>query len=218
MLGFLAIFWASFLIGFSGALMPGPMLSVTIREAGRRGTRAGPLIVLGHGIIEIAITVALILGVSSFVQDIRLRRIIAIVGGAFLAWMGIGMLRKLRTVGHDIAAVDNRPTRGSTAPVLLGMSTTLSNPYWFGWWGSIGTSLLVPLYAGGLKGVIAFVAGHISSDLAWYTIVAYLVSLGLSYNKGSWYRITFGVCGVFLAVAGLAFAAWGAFHWLWLKT
>ena len=41
------IFITSFLVGLSGALMPGPVLAVTISHATRRGFIVGPLIVLG---------------------------------------------------------------------------------------------------------------------------------------------------------------------------
>ena len=47
------IFISSFIIGFSGALTPGPVLSVTIVESSRRGFLAGPLITLGHGLAEL---------------------------------------------------------------------------------------------------------------------------------------------------------------------
>lgn len=209
MLGFLAIFWTSFLIGFSGALVPGPTLTVTVREAARRGARAGPLVVLGHGLTEIAITVALILGVSSFMDDIRVRKTIAIVGGCFLAWMGVNMLRKFRSIDREIAAVKETKTGARSTPILLGVTTTLSNPYWFGWWGSIGATLLVSSSSLGPKGIIAFVTGHISSDLLWYSVVSYLVSLGLSYSKGAWYRIVFGICGAFLLVVAVMFIRYG---------
>lgn len=209
MLVFLGIFWASFLIGFSGALVPGPTLTVTVREAARRGPWAGPLIVLGHGIIEILLTIALILGVSSFTDDIRVRRVIAVVGGAFLLAMGITMLRKLRGIDTEITLGDGAGIKDNARPILLGITTTLSNPYWFGWWGSIGASLLVASSASGTKGIVAFITGHISSDLAWYTVVSCLVSAGLSYSKGSWYKVTFAVCGVFLMVVGGLFIRYG---------
>jgi threonine/homoserine/homoserine lactone efflux protein len=209
MLAFLAIFWMSFLIGFSGALVPGPTLTVTIREAAKRGARAGPLVVLGHGLVEVAITVALILGLSSFMSDIRVRKVIAIIGGAFLCWMGVTMLRKLKSLDRDQEVLQTRELRGHGTPILLGMTTTLSNPYWFGWWGSIGATMLVSSSALGPKGIVAFVTGHISSDLLWYSIVSYLVSLGLSYGKGGWYKITFAVCGAFLLVVAATFIGYG---------
>ncbi len=205
MLGFFAIFWMSFLIGFSGALVPGPVLSVTIKEAATRGPRAGPLVVIGHGLAEIGITVALILGISSLLEDARIKAIVASVGGLFLMIMGLSMLLKTRNPARlEIAHVktDKRRTR---MPILLGMTTTLSNPYWFGWWGSIGATLLVASSSLGYVGIIAFVTGHVASDLVWYTLVSFLVALGLSYSKGLWYRITFGVCGGFLVVVGILF-------------
>ena len=53
------IFFSSFMIALSGALMPGPLLTVTISEATRRGTVAGPLMILGHGILELALVLRL---------------------------------------------------------------------------------------------------------------------------------------------------------------
>jgi threonine/homoserine/homoserine lactone efflux protein len=210
LLGFLAIFWTSFLIGFSGALVPGPVLTVTIKEAGRRGARAWPLVTLGHGIAEIGITVALILGVSSFLTDLRVKTVVAVVGGIFLAAMGISMLYRVRSLGEEIAQETAGEISSNRTPVLLGMSATLSNPYWFGWWGTIGATLLVASSSLGRIGIVAFVTGHVLSDLVWYTIVSCLVSLGLSYSRGLWYRITFGVCGGFLMVVGVLFIRYAA--------
>jgi len=205
MLGFLGIFWMSFLIGFSGALVPGPVLTVTIKEAGRRGAWAGPLITLGHGITEIAITVALILGLSAFLNDPKVKIVVAVVGGAFLIFMGVSMLLKLRSLEEEILTAREGKRTSRRTPVLLGMTTTLSNPYWFGWWGSIGASMLVASSSLGYWGIVAFATGHISSDLVWYTVVSYLVSLGLSYNQGLWYKVTFAVCGCFLIAVGVGF-------------
>ena len=71
--------------------------------------------------------------------------------------------------------------------------------------GGIGASLLVASSSLGWMGVAAFVSGHVCSDLAWYTLVSVLVSLGLSYSRGLWYKITFGVCGGFLVAVGIGF-------------
>lgn len=207
----LALFWTAFLIGLSGALVPGPVLSVTIREAGRRGAKAGPLITLGHGIAEIAITIALVAGLSAFLNNTALRMAVAIAGGAVLCYMGLSMIRGLRTVELDLtSSLENGGKKGlQAAPVLLGISATVSNPYWFGWWGSIGAGLIVASSALGVKGIAAFVTGHILSDLVWYTAVSYLVSLGLSRGRGRWYKVLFAVCGVFLIVVGILFIRYG---------
>jgi threonine/homoserine/homoserine lactone efflux protein len=44
-----------FLIGLTGAVVPGPMLFATIEASLRRGWIAGPLIVLGHAAVEVLI-------------------------------------------------------------------------------------------------------------------------------------------------------------------
>lgn len=46
--------------------MPGPLLAITISEAARRGFWAGPQLVLGHGILELALIAALAAGLSKF--------------------------------------------------------------------------------------------------------------------------------------------------------
>ena len=48
----LTIFISSFVIALSGAMMPGTLLTVTISESSRRGMIAGPLLILGHGILQ----------------------------------------------------------------------------------------------------------------------------------------------------------------------
>jgi hypothetical protein len=61
----------------------------------------------------------------------------------------------------------------------------------------------------GFKGIAAFVTGHVLSDLVWYTVVSYLVSLGLSRGQGRWYKVLFAVCGAFLIVVGVLFVRYG---------
>lgn len=87
------IFLTSLGVGFSGAMMPGPLLTVTIGETLRRGFVAGPLIVLGHAILEILLVVLLVLGVAQFLALPQVHTFIALVGGAFLVYMGWSMFR-----------------------------------------------------------------------------------------------------------------------------
>ncbi len=52
----------SFVIGLSGAMAPGPLLTITIAESIKRGPWVGPLIVLGHGVLELTMVIAIISG------------------------------------------------------------------------------------------------------------------------------------------------------------
>ena len=63
-----ALFITAFLIGLSGAMMPGPLLTVTIAESIKRGFIAGPLIMLGHAVLEFSLIIALVAGLSAFLS------------------------------------------------------------------------------------------------------------------------------------------------------
>ena len=47
------IFMTSFVIALSGALAPGPLLAACISESTKHGFKSGPLMILGHAILEI---------------------------------------------------------------------------------------------------------------------------------------------------------------------
>ena len=93
MLALAAIFGGSFALALSGALMPGPLLTVTVSESARIGSKAGPLLITGYGMLELLLVVALILGLGPFLKSPMVMGIIALVGGDMLVWMGIDMLR-----------------------------------------------------------------------------------------------------------------------------
>ena len=63
-----AIAGTSFILALSGALMPAPLLTVTVAEAAQRGVRAGPLIITGHAILELLLVVAVIKGLGGVSQ------------------------------------------------------------------------------------------------------------------------------------------------------
>ncbi len=61
-----AIFGGSFTLALSGALMPGPLLTVTVAESARIGFRAGPLLMTGHAVLELLLVIAIVYGLGPF--------------------------------------------------------------------------------------------------------------------------------------------------------
>lgn len=53
MISLLSIFCTWFVIALSGALMPGPVLTVTVSESARRGAAAGPLMIFARYIFRL---------------------------------------------------------------------------------------------------------------------------------------------------------------------
>jgi len=75
--------------------MPGPMLTATISESSRRGIWTGPLLVAGHGILELALLVALMVGLAPLLLQEGVFTGIALSGSVILLWMAYGIFRSL---------------------------------------------------------------------------------------------------------------------------
>ena len=56
------LFGSAFVVALSGALMPGPLLAVTLGHSPRYGWIFGPLAILGHGILELGLISIIFLG------------------------------------------------------------------------------------------------------------------------------------------------------------
>jgi len=199
------IFISSFIIGLSGALMPGPVLTVAISETTRRGFWAGPLIVLGHAILEITLLLLLILGFADIIKKPGLLGVVAIAGGAVLLWMSFDMLREIQHLKLDLSG--GRSAWGG--PVTAGILTSLANPYWIIWWATIGLGYVIVSMQLGFIGVAVFFAGHILSDLVWYSAISLFVSRGKRYISDRIYRVIIGACAFLLIFFGIYFGVTG---------
>lgn len=198
-----AIFLSAYILGFSGAMAPGPLLTVTVNESFRRGFKAGPLLVTGHVLLEVITVAAIAGGVARFAQNATFYGLVGLLGGLFIAWMGwqllLGALKK--TITLELDAV---PSKARFNPLALGALTTLANPYFIVWWLTVGTGYVVMSLQYGWVGLCAFFFGHILADYTWYAVVSGTVAGGRRFFNQSVYRLIIGCCGFFL----LGMAAW----------
>lgn len=201
------LFTTAFLVGLSGAMMPGPLLTVTISESARRGFIVGPLLVFGHGLLEMLLIVALIAGLSSLLSDPAVTSIIAILGGIVLIYMGSNM--SWQAIQSNIAVDmgnDIKPTnRDGMHPLLAGIVISIANPYWIIWWATIGLTYLTVALNLGKLGLFSFFFGHILADLTWYSLIAVLVSGSRRFLKPTLYQNIILLCGLFLIGLGIYF-------------
>jgi threonine/homoserine/homoserine lactone efflux protein len=197
-----SIFLGSFVIGFSGAIMPGPMLTVTIREATRRGFWAGPLVVLGHGLLELALVVALLHGLGRWIETPLFSAAVGLVGGVMLLVMALGMLRGLPGLRLQL---ENTVPGHRGGAILGGVITSLSNPYWTLWWATVGMGYLALTAGTGLPGTTAFFGGHILSDLVWFSLISTLIHYGRRFFTDRVYRFLVGGCAVLLLYFAVVF-------------
>ncbi len=194
------IFTTAFLIALSGAMMPGPLLAYTISASARYGFWAGPLLILGHAILELALIIVLVLGLDRFISSDRVTSIIGMVGGVVLIGMGLIMFRQgwhkvTLPLENSASIAENRKL------IIAGILVSMSNPYWFLWWATVGVAYLAWALKLGSAGIASFFAGHILADLGWYALVALIVATGRKAINDTVYSRLLLVCG--LALVGL---------------
>jgi threonine/homoserine/homoserine lactone efflux protein len=203
-----ALFATAFLVGLSGAMMPGPLLTVTIAESAHRGFKAGPLIVLGHALLELALIIALLAGLSFYLKKPMVTNVISMVGGGFLIFIGLNMIRDVIKGRVSLEQNKNNTGKGMTMhPVVAGILVSLSNPFWIVWWATIGLTYLTLALKSGTAGIASFFTGHIMADLLWYSLIAAAVAGGRRFLKQQVYQVVIILCGVFLTGLGGYFIA-----------
>ena len=204
------IFIFSFMLGLSGAIMPGPMLVVVVGQTPRRGAIAGPAVVFGHGVLESLLVAAVILGLADFFSSSAVLATVALAGGALLLYMGVGMLRSAGKL--SLAGATAPPAATGTVnvhPFWAGILTSLANPYWTLWWATIGLGYLLIARKSGPAGLAAFLAGHILADLVWYSAVSVVVARGKHWLSDSLYRGLIRCCAVILVFFAFYFGWYG---------
>jgi threonine/homoserine/homoserine lactone efflux protein len=207
----LFIFTTAYVVALSGALMPGPMLTVTIKESLQQGWRSGLLICAGHGLAEIALLVLFALGLNDLLRLKWLPVVIGIGGGLALLYMGVGICRSaLRdaeglTLEQDDGGVVRLGTGSYLSPLKSGFIASVANPFWTLWWFTIGILYVTQALQAGAIGLGAFYAGHILADLSWFLFVAVAVATGKRWLSPAAYRGILGVCGIFLVMLAAYF-------------
>lgn len=191
------------LIGFTGALAPGPTLVATINASLNGNWTAGLKVSLGHIVIETAIFFLIILGLASVASPYTTA--IAIIGGIALIVFGVMTIGGCRSAGMSAA-----PAQGTASPYWAGFLTSAANPYFWIWWLSVGSALLINALAGGTLLAVVFMIGHWGADISWYLFVSTAVAKGKTILSEGTYHCIMAACGVFLVLFGLWYLA-GAF-------
>ncbi len=194
----------AFVVGLSGAMSPGPYLTVTITRTLRDGRLSAALMLVGHALLEGALLVGFAFGLQEFLKRPQVATALALVGGAVLLWMGFDLMRGAvrGTITADLEVAED-PSR--VGPVLHGVLVSLSNPYWTLWWATIGVTLAAKGLAIGAVGVLAFFIGHQLADWVWYGFVILAVSSGRHLLSDRVYRTIIGGLAAFLLFLGASF-------------
>lgn len=205
MVNIVTIFVTSFVVGLSGAMMPGPVLTVAISETNKKGFWAGPLIVLGHAVLELSLVIGLVMGLGQVLGSAYVTGSIAIGGSIFLLWMGWDITKS--AINRKVVfETEGAQTNSAFGPVVAGITVSLSNPYWSIWWVTVGAGFVLQSLHYKFLGLASFYSGHILSDLFWYSLVSLAVVTGKKILSDRIYQAILVFCGLFLIGLSLFFA------------
>jgi len=191
---FLVFLSGAIVISLSGVLAPGPVPAVTIGK-GNDSPHSGAWIAVGHGIVEFPLMILLALGIGRFLANAWLKAALGILGGLFLLFMAISLLR-----GIGRQAVNSSSYSGS--PVLAGILLTLGSPFFFMWWATIGAALILQSWAFGLIGFVVLCISHWLCDFLWGYFLSAISYAGGQFFGRRFQQVVFATCGLALLVFG----------------
>ena len=191
-------------------MVPGPLLTVTISEAAKKGFWVGPKMIAGHAVLEAVFLIILLSGFGPFLNNNIIIGIVGIFGTIVLSFISFGMFSSIKKINEEslFGAVKSNSKIFSNE-IIAGVIMSIANPFWTIWWLTIGLGYISLSQNFGFKGIFFFFIGHILADLLWYSVVSFLISTLLISEKRKLlsiriYKIIMIVCGIVLTI----FSAW----------
>jgi len=183
-------------ISLTGVMLPGPMTAATIAK-GYGDRHAGAWIAVGHAVIEIPL-IAIIYFVGHFIDSPQVEKVIYLVGGLMLLYLGFRMFRATVEASDAVGGLP-------ASSLVTGIVITGTNPAFYIWWATAGAVLVTGAARFGLVGVILLTVVHLPCDVAW----SEFLSVGTFESRRWWTqkvrRIVFSVCAFILAGFGVWF-------------
>jgi threonine/homoserine/homoserine lactone efflux protein len=186
----------AFTLGLTGALAPGPTLVATVNSSLKSGWTAGPKIAIGHALVEVLIFLLIAGGLALVARQYS--HYIAWAGGLALIAFGILTVKESKSASMTLPkdqAIGN--------PFIAGVLTSAANPYFWIWWLSIGSAMVIDGLEASLIMAGLFMIGHWMADFGWYTLVSTSLDNGRNFLSEANYRRILAICGGFLVCFGL---------------
>lgn len=178
-------------------MAPGALTAVTVGK-GTASPRAGTWIAIGHGLFEVPLILLIFFGFGALFRITSVKLALLIIGGLILLWMGVGMLKSMRSA-------EVQSSGGHRSPVMTGILLSAANPYFLIWWATVGAALIFQAVEFGWLGLSLFIVFHWLCDLIWLTILSSISFKGGHLFGTRFQQIVFGVCGSLLILFSAKF-------------
>jgi threonine/homoserine/homoserine lactone efflux protein len=220
------IFSLSLVVALTGAIVPGPLLTYTIvktLDTKRRGFLVGVWVIGGHALLESVLIVCILLGFSTFLKNTLVIKLIGVLGGLFLLYLGTRIIidvarRKVpRELNEEKNAAGNNTSRSAmhlSNPILGGVLISMSNPYWWIWWTTVGFGFMLKyrISFGNWPALLSFLVGHEMGDLLWYFLISTLIFMGRNRINEKIYSLLLLFCSVVIIGFGVFLCTSAFFH------
>ena len=195
------IFLSALTVGFSGALMPGSLLTYTIRQALSVGRRAGFIVATGHALLELVLIILIFMGFDTVLNSRYAQIGIGLIGGTLLMFMGVDMIRG--AIRNTVKVQTEAGTALSKSLLLSGILISVANPFFLLWWSIIGLGFIMQAFNSfGIAGVVIYYIGHICADYIWYGSISVIVGTTRKFIREKPYRVLIAALGGLLIFFG----------------
>ena len=163
---------SAFIVTFATVVIPSPSTVAASRYAMRHGTRAAAVFLGAVLCLDIAVFLVLAVGFHPVLHAAGLARYLAALAGAGLVVAGIVLAVTARRGGprRRQGAITERPEDSSTArgPFLAGLLVPATNPGFWVWWTTVGTSFIHAARHWGNVGLGLLLLAVLAGTAAWY--------------------------------------------------
>ncbi len=191
------------IVSVSGALAPGPLFFATISYGAKLGAKSGLAFSVAHTLIEFPLVILLALGLLTVANEPTIKLLTGVAGGLALLVLGALQIRDGLTSKFDTSS----ESRGASKnPLFVGLVLTGLNPFFIGWWLTIGADLILQALAfASLAGVVLMYVSHTWMDYVWLTAVAHFAKMGINVVGVRGYKVVVIVFGAVLIFFGFLF-------------
>ena len=133
--------------------------------------------------------IGVLYGLGTVLNHPTAQAIIGLVGGLFLLFMGINMLRNFKQVQVT-------PQTSTRSPIMTGIVLSAANPYFLVWWATVGATLIMKSVGFGILGFALFAVAHWLCDFLWCYFLSAVTYHGRSVFGGTFQRVILAISGV----------------------
>ncbi len=188
--------FSGIVFGLSGGLTPGPFLTLVISQTLQHGIREGIKVAIAPLLTDLPIVLATFLVLAKLSDLQPVLGVIALSGGAFLAYLGY---ESLFFKGAELNVVDVNPRS-----IRKGIIANFLNPNPYLFWLTIGAPSVLRALESGWAPATLFIAGLYLFLVGSKVLMAVLVGKSRRFLKSRNYIYTIRALGVVLFIfAGL---------------